>query len=116
MARNKIVIVPSRQIVDLNNAPSPTQIELENLHYVSILLTSLVDREEATIKLIIDCLYDVGAVNLIDQKVKWRSVGTIAKLIARMSKPVLRIFAWRWFKKNCPQLITDWLFIKVKFR
>ncbi len=37
------------------------------------------------------------------------------KLIAKMSKPVFRIFAWHWFQKNCPQLIANWLEIKIAF-
>jgi hypothetical protein len=32
-----------------------------------------------------------------------------------LSKPVFRLFALRWFKKNCPHLITRWLFNQVRF-
>ena len=35
--------------------------------------------------------------------------------IARFSKPVFRVFALRWFKKNCPRLVTRWLFRQVRF-
>ena len=116
MTTNKIVTVPTQQMFELATSSSQSQVEIDSIRSVSILLTSLVAREEATIKLIIDCLYDIGTVNLIDTKIRWRSLSVIAKLIVRMSKPVLRIFAWRWFRKNCPQLITNWLFIKVKFQ
>jgi hypothetical protein len=104
---NKIISVPSQPIV---NVPSTSdnrssalagrrQLEAERIQEVLILLTSLTAREEATIKLIIDCLYDIGAVNAI----------------ARTSKPLARILAWRWFKKNCPRLIVNWLYNKVRF-
>lgn len=33
-----------------------------------------------------------------------------------MSKPAFRIFAWRWFRKNCPILITNWLYQQVSFK
>jgi hypothetical protein len=110
----KIVPVPAQSIINLANSPSASRIEAERIRDVMILVTSLIEREEVTIKLIIDCLYDIGSMNLIDRKVRWRPLGSIAKLIARTSKPLLRIFAWRWFKRNCPQLITNWLYTKVK--
>lgn len=33
-----------------------------------------------------------------------------------MSKPAFRFFAMRWLKKNCPELITKWLYSKVAFQ
>jgi predicted transcriptional regulator len=89
--------------------------EVERMQEVAILLTSLTMREEATIKLIIDRLYDIGYVNAINKKVKYRPLNSIAKLIAKTSKPIAVIFAWRWFKKNSPRLIGNWLYRKVKF-
>ncbi|MBD2214907.1 hypothetical protein H6G64_33895 [Calothrix sp. FACHB-156] len=87
----------------------------ERMQDVKLLLQNLAHSEEATIKLIIDCLYDIGSVNLINQKLRSRILNRTVKSIARMSKPVFRIFAWHWFQKNCPQLIADWLKIKVAF-
>ena len=113
---NKIFKVTAQPIVTIANPPSESRFELERIRDVLILLTSLIEREETTIKLIIDCLYDIGSVKLIDKKVRFRPLGAIAKLIARMSKPILRLFAWRWVKKNCPQLLTNWLYNKVKFQ
>ena len=112
---NKIVSVPAKSIVSVSTSSNQSRIEAERIHDVLTLLTSLTVREEATIKLIIDCLYDVGHVNLIDKKVRVRPFNSIAKSIAKMSKPVVRVIAWRWFKKNCPQLIAQWLYRKVKF-
>jgi hypothetical protein len=82
---------------------------------VTFLLETIFIREEATVEQILDCLYDIGSVNIIDQRVQSRSLNQIAKWIARHSKPVFRIIALRWFKRNCPNLITDWLYTQVKF-
>jgi hypothetical protein len=112
---DKIVKIPAQPIANLPHSSDKSRIENQRIHDVLILLESLTMREEATIKLIIDCLYDVGSVNLIDRQIRWRSLNFLAKLIAKSSKPVFRIFAWRWFKQNCPELITDWLHSQVKF-
>ncbi|MDZ8081137.1 MAG: hypothetical protein RMY36_025215 [Nostoc sp. SerVER01] len=90
-------------------------IEAERMHDVLLLLQNLINSEEATVKLILDCLYDVGSVNLINQKLPVKPVNRLMKLIARMSKPVFRTLAFNWFKKNCPQLIADWLHSQVTF-
>lgn len=95
---------------------SPEKIlEEQRIHDVLLLLENLSSREETTIKLIIDCLYDVGANNLINQRVRSQIVNSTLKNIARFSKPVFRMLAWRWFRKNCPQLIANWLYEQVKF-
>jgi hypothetical protein len=91
-------------------------IEAERMHDVLLLLQNLVNSEEATVKLILDCLYDVGSVNLINQKLRLRPLNRVMKAIARMSKPVFRAIALNWFKKNCPQLITNWLHTQVTFK
>ncbi|MDF5707468.1 MAG: hypothetical protein PUP90_07225 [Nostoc sp. S4] len=90
-------------------------VEAERMHDVLLLLQNLINSEEATVKLILDCLYDVGSVNLINQKLPIKPVNRLMKLIARMSKPVFRILAFNWFKKNCPQLIANWLHSQVTF-
>ena len=92
-----------------------TTIEQERMRDVSLLLQHLVQKEEVTFKLILDCLYDIGSVNLIDQKFKTQSLNRLMKAIAVMTKPIFRIFAFRWVKKNCPQMIADWLHQQVKF-
>ncbi|MFN6561319.1 MAG: hypothetical protein RMY28_016205 [Nostoc sp. ChiSLP01] len=90
-------------------------IEAERMHDVLLLLQNLINSEEATVKLILDCLYDVGSVNLINQKLPVKPVNRLMKFIARMSKPVFRTLAFNWFKKNCPQLIANWLHSQVTF-
>ena len=92
------------------------QIEAERMHDVLLLLQNLSNDQEATIKLIIDCLYDVGAVNLIDRKIQCRPLNRMTKSVARISKPVFRNIAWYWFRRNCPQLIVDWLLTKIAFQ
>lgn len=93
--------------------PEELQRERGRLRDVKVLLQNLTLQEEVTIKLIIDCLYDVGSVNILNTKVTWGPANRAVKLIARTSKPVFRIIAWRWFKSNCPDLITNWLASKV---
>ncbi len=40
----------------------------ERMRDVFLLLQQLVEREEITLRLIIDCLYDVGTVNIVNKK------------------------------------------------
>ena len=112
---NKIISVSSQPLISVPATSARSQIEAERIQEVLILLKSLIAREEATIKLIIDCLYDIGHVNLINKKVRFRPFNAIAKFAARKSKPLAKRYAWRWFMRNCPQLITRWLYSKVQF-
>jgi hypothetical protein len=82
---------------------------------VRVLLETMFNREEEIVKLLIDCLYDVGSVNMINQRVHAPWLNQLAQWAARCSKPVFRILALRWFKRNCPELIRNWLYTKVKF-
>ncbi|ACK70764.1 conserved hypothetical protein [Gloeothece citriformis PCC 7424] len=91
------------------------RIEQEKVGDILLLLENLIEREEATAKVILECLYDIGSVNLINKKVPSSSLRGILKAIARMSKPAFKIVALYWFKKNCPRLITDWLYSQVTF-
>lgn len=87
----------------------------ERMREVRLLLEHLASHEEVTIKLIIDCLLDVGSVNLINRKFQRSPLNRPFKLAASASKPVLKLVAFRWFKQNCPALITNWLYFKVSF-
>ena len=82
---------------------------------VEMLLESLFMREEVTLRLIADCLYDVGSVNLLNQRVQSKPLNKFMKVIARRSKPIFRFFMLRWSKKNAPHMITDWLHSQVRF-
>ncbi len=90
--------------------------ETERMRDVRLLLDHLLRQENITIKFILDCLYDVGSVNLINQKVRSQPLNRCMKAIAVMSKPAFRLFALRWLRKNCPELITNWLYRKVSFQ
>ncbi|MCJ8283049.1 MAG: hypothetical protein MJK14_25410 [Rivularia sp. ALOHA_DT_140] len=86
------------------------------MHDVLLLLENLSCREEASIMAIIDCLYDIGYVNLINQKFRSRTLNGSLKLIARASKPAFKVIAWRWYKNNFPELIANWLRKQVAFQ
>lgn len=94
---------------------SDRQKEDERIRDVEMLLESLFLREEITVRLIVDCLYDVGSVNLVNQRVSSRPLNRLMKLIARHSKPIFRIFIVRWVKQNCPNMIANWLHSQVVF-
>lgn len=99
---------------------NPTQSEQEQInliksHDVLLLLQHLAQREEVTVKIILDCLYDIGASNIIHNKLRSRPLKIILGTISKLSKPAFRVVAYYWFKKNCPELITNWLLDQVKF-
>ncbi|MGF1541225.1 MAG: hypothetical protein ACFCU5_12365 [Pleurocapsa sp.] len=88
----------------------------ERMRDVLLLLQQLVEREEVTLKLIVDCLYDVGSINLANKKLQNQPLNRIMKAIASMLKPAFRIVALIWVKKNLPVLVTNWLESKVSFK
>ncbi|MDP5017660.1 MAG: hypothetical protein NWQ43_10210 [Dolichospermum sp.] len=95
---------------------SPEKIKEEKLMgEVLLLVKTLIYEKEITIKLIIDCLYDIGATNFINYKFQLGTLNKTLKLITKISKPVFKILAWKWFKNNCPNLIAGWLQSKVTF-
>lgn len=91
-------------------------IEEERIHDVLLILENLVTREESSIKLILDCLYDVGTANLIDRKFHHRTLKGSLKIIAKISKPAFKEIAWRWLRKRIPHLITNLLHEEVTFK
>jgi len=111
------MLVPAEKSVklQLEKRLEEERIKEERMHDVLLLLDNLVEREEATVKIILDCLYDVGSINIINQKVGFRPMNRFLKAISRLTKPAFRAVAWRWFKGNSPQLITNWLRRKVTF-
>ncbi len=104
------------KIITLVPALSEEQrFQQKRMNEIQLLLESLFEREETTVKQILDCLYDVGSINLINKKFSNRPLNRLLKYISRYTKPIFKIIALRWFKTNCPQLITEWLGTKVKF-
>lgn len=88
----------------------------EQLHDIELLLEDLFIREEATVKLILGALYDLGAINIINKKIKSRVLQRILKASVKLPKPLAKYFIFRWFIANCPSLITNWLNRKVQFK
>ena len=88
----------------------------ERMRDINLLLAQLVEREEVTLNLIIDCLYDVGSVNFTNKKFRLRPLNFLIKSIVKFPKPILRRIALRWVKRNLPDLLTEWLAKKVSFR
>lgn len=96
--------------------PEEKRFQQERMRDILLLVENLAMQEEATIKLIIDGLYDIGIINIINKKVPNPTINKLAKFVAGTPKPILRIIAWRWVKKNAPQKIANWLYRKVSFK
>lgn len=110
------MLPPSNEPVrDLTDAQEE-RMKAERMRDVRILLEHLANSQETTVKMILDCLYDIGATNWVNNKFRARPLNRTMKSVARMSKPVFRRLALRWFKRNCPQLIANWLYLQVKFQ
>jgi hypothetical protein len=107
--------VTIRRLVKVSKELAQERIEEERFHDVLLLISHLLKSEEVTVNLIINCLYDVGSVNLINKKIRSRPLNATALGVARMSKPVFRIIAINWVYKNVPRLATNWLRSKVTF-
>jgi hypothetical protein len=104
----------NKPVQNLTNAEEE-RMKTERMRDVLILLEHLAEREEVTVKMILDGLYDIGAVNWVNNNCGVQSLQRPLKSVARMSKPAFRMLALRWFKKNCPQLIANWLRSQVQF-
>ncbi len=89
--------------------------EQEKMREIHLLLENLFKREETTVKMVLACLYDVGSINLINKKVQNRSLNGLMKYVANLSKPLFLIVALRWFHKNVPNKLTNWLMSQVNF-
>jgi hypothetical protein len=87
----------------------------ERMRDVTLLLQQMVEREEVTLRLIIDCLIDVGSINYANHKLHNPSLNKIMKVLVGYIKPVARKAALYWLKRNLPELLTAWLEAKVSF-
>jgi len=99
----------------IKKSPVERRNETERMYDVLMLLDQMFRREEVTLKLILGCLYDVGSVNLVNQKINHQAANRLVKWIASLSRPIFGMIALRWFYKNCPQLLVDWLHSKLMF-
>jgi hypothetical protein len=93
------------------------QREEERLTEILILLEQLFQREEATAKRIIACLYDIATVNWINKNIQLSLLNSLLKYLVRFPKPLAKILGLRlYLQPKCPQLITDWLYSLVEFK
>ena len=87
----------------------------ERIRDVTQLLQQMVEREEVTLKLIVDCLIDVGSINYANRKLHNPPLNKIMKVLVGYIKPVAKMVAIFWLKRNLPDLLTAWLEGKVSF-
>ena len=102
----------SNQIIVLTKEE---RIALKSQQEVLLLLQHLAEREKVTVRLILDRLYDLGVLNIIKNKLRSRTLKGVVRGLAKLSKPAAGAAGVYWFKKNCPQLIADWLVDQVAF-
>lgn len=106
----------SKNIVPIKTTEEKNQQE-DRLHEILILLQQLFQREEATAKRIIECLYDIGTVNFINKNIRLFPFNSLLKYIIRFPKPVAKILGLKlYLQPKCPKLITDWLYTLVEFK
>ena len=89
------------------------RLEMEQKKNIMLLVENLMEREAATFKMIIDCLYEVGSLNLINKKVSLGLIKSLIRFIARLAKTIFRSVAFYWVINNTPELITNWLLSKI---
>jgi hypothetical protein len=87
--------------------------EAERMQEVLFLLKNLLDREQTTVKAIVACLLDVGAIYFINDRVQIRPLRPLARPLVKVSKPALVFFANRWVQQKCPQMIANFLQRKI---
>ncbi|MGL5035671.1 MAG: hypothetical protein ACRC6M_17935 [Microcystaceae cyanobacterium] len=86
----------------------------ERLHDIQLLLQDLFVREESTIRLILEYLYDIGAINIINKKFPFPPLNIFLKSIVGIPKPLAKKLLLRWFKQKCPGILAEWLYNKVR--
>ncbi len=90
--------------------------EEEKLTEIVILLSQLFEREEATAKKIIECLYDIATINLVNKYILLMPLNRLLKLLIKLPKSLVKNLAFALYvQPKCPKLITDWLFTLVEF-
>ena len=102
----------SNQIIVLTEEE---RIALKSQQEVLLLLQHLAESQEVTVKLILARLYDLGALNIIKNKLHSHALKEVVTGFAKISKPAFGVIGFYWFKQNCPKLIADWLVEQVAF-
>jgi len=83
---------------------------------ITLILQHLIEREEVTVRFILDRLYEIGTVNLMHHHVQWRSLHPPLHHIARFSQPLFRRIGIFWFNHHGAELIARWLHSLVRFK
>lgn len=100
----------------LNQPKTPREaVENKSMDEMLLTLEHLFEREEATAKIVLAALYDMGVENIYYRKLRSRILRGAFRPVTKVSKPVFLFFGLRWFKANCPFLIADWLRSLVEF-
>ncbi len=99
-----------------NQPKTPREaVEKKSMDEMLLTLEHLFEREEATAKIVLAALYDMGVENIYYRKLRSRILRGAFRPVTNVSKPVFLFFGLRWFKANCPFLIADWLRSLVEF-
>lgn len=102
----------------MSKAKTPTEKirEEEKLKEILLHLEQLFQREEATAKAIVGCLYDIATINLINKYCPLWGINATLKYLTRFSRPLAKSLGVKWYlQPQCPKLITDWLYTLVEF-
>ena len=92
------------------------ELEEQKLREILILLSQLFQREEATAKAIVGCLYDIATINLINKYISLWGINATLKYLARFPRPIAKSLGVKlYLQPKCPQLITDWFYTLVEF-
>ncbi len=96
--------------------PQEQQLEQERLAEILIVLEELFQREGATGKRIIGCLYDIAVINWLNKNVPAPLLNPALKFLARFPRATAQYLGLKLFlQPKCPKLITDWLYTLVEF-
>jgi len=102
--------------IQSNQANTPREaVEHKSMDEMLLILEHLFEREEATAKIVLAALYDMGVENIYYRQLRSRILRGVFRPVTKVSKPVFLFFGLRWFKANCPFLIADWLRSLVEF-
>lgn len=90
--------------------------EIIKLQEILILLYQLFQREEATAKAIVGCLYDIAMINLTNKYFPLWGVNATLKYLTRFPRPIAQSLGVKlYLQPQCPKVITDWLYTLVEF-
>lgn len=82
---------------------------------ITLILQHLIEREEVTVRFILDRLYEIATANMMRHHVRWRSLHPPLNQIAHLSQPLFRRVGIYWFNHKGADLIADWLHSLVRF-